>query len=196
MPKQLLIGYEITPWSNDSWMTGSCDKLFPELEDIPKCLVCGYRTDFRYTNPHFKLRKKSLDYSGTYDGVTIVSNKFKVCCENLWYSNLVFVPLQKAPGFFQFYITDSFITYSAHRKEKLCHNCGQYESIIGPTIDLHHISEPLEDGFYQSDLWFASGNEKHPIYLVAPETMTKLKAAGLKGLTTAYSVKRQVNKLR
>jgi len=189
MATQLLIGYEITPWFNNSWMTGSCDKLYPELKDIPKCLVCGYRTDFRYTNPDFKLRRKSLDYSGTYDGVTIVSNKFKVCCEELGYNNLVFVPLPKAPGFFHFYITDNFLTYSANRTEKLCTACGQYESIVGPAIDLDNIHEPLEDGFYQSDLWFASGNEKRPVYLISPETMLKLKAAGLTGVSTAYPIK-------
>jgi len=190
MAKQLLIGYEILPWDNQSWMTGSSEKLFPELTDIPKCLVCGYRTDFRYTNLNFKLKRKSLDYSGTYDGITIVSKKFKICCEELGYSNLFFIALPKAPGFFQFYIKDNFISYSAHRKEKLCEACEQYESIIGPTIDLHNVHEPLEDGFYQSDLWFASGNEKSPTYLIGPETMAKFKGAGLKGISTAYPIKK------
>ena len=73
---------------------------------------------------------------------------------------------------------------------------GNTKALLGPAINLDDIHEPLGDGFYQSDLWFASGNEKHPIYLVAPETITKLKAARLKGVTTAYSVTKQLDKLR
>ena len=37
-----------------------------------------------------------------------------------------------------------------------------------------NIKEPLLDGFYQSDLWFASGNEKSPIIIISPITKEKL----------------------
>ncbi|MDR1518467.1 MAG: hypothetical protein LBS52_10375 [Dysgonamonadaceae bacterium] len=44
-----------------------------------------------------------------------------------------------------------------------------------PIINLEKLQEPLKDGFYQSDLWFASRNVKHPIMIIAPETYEKLK---------------------
>jgi hypothetical protein len=54
----IIIGYEISGYDNDSYMMGSCDKLFPELADIPKCKKCGYRTDYRCTNKDFVLKRK------------------------------------------------------------------------------------------------------------------------------------------
>lgn len=184
----MIVCYELFGWNNNSHMTGSCEKLFPELIDIPKCEVCGYRTDYRYHNPNFKLRKKAYDYSSTYDSVTIVSDAFKKFCEENQYDNLEFIPLAKAPGFFQFYIKGNIIEYTAHREENLCPTCGFYESVIGPGIDLEKISEPLKDGFYQSDLWFASGNEKSPVEIIAPETFVKLKEKKFKGTGGARSI--------
>ena len=178
----MIIGYDITGYDNGSHMTGSCDKLFPTLTDVPKCNVCGYRTDYRYTNQNFTLKRKTLDYSSTYDGVTIVSLKFKEFCLRYGYANLEFVPLKKVPNFYQFYIKGNVIEFEAHRKENFCSSCEQYESIIGPSVKLENFNQPLNDGFYQSDLWFASGNEKSPITIVGPQTMKNLELEKFKNL--------------
>lgn len=170
----MIIGYEISGYDNDSNMTGSCDKLFPELTTIPKCEKCGYRTDYQYTNIEFKLRRKTMDFSSTYDGITIVSLKFKEFCNRYGYKNLEFIPLPKTPNFFQFIIIDNVLKYSASNKENFCDKCGQFESVVGPSIILEELEEPLADGFYQSDLWFASGNEKSPKMIISPLTKEKL----------------------
>ncbi len=47
------------------------------------------------------------------------------------------------------------------------------------------IDQPLEDGFYRSDLLFASGNEKHPLIFVGIKTKAKLEATNLNGLEFA-----------
>jgi hypothetical protein len=178
----MLIGYEITGYDNGSHMTGSCDKLFPDLTDIPKCDICGYRTDYRYNNQKFSLKRKTLDYSSTYDGINIVSLKFKEFCVRYGYTNLVFLPIKKNPDFFQFYIEGNILKYEARLKEKLCEGCNQYESIVGPSANLAKISTPLEDGFYQSDLWFASGNEKSPVVIIGPKTLQNLKTERLSNI--------------
>ena len=98
----MIIGYELFGWDNNSHMTGSCEKLFTELKDIPRCKVCGYRTDYRYNDPEFILRRKGFDFSSTYDGIEIVSLRFKEFCQQNGYDNLVFIPLLKAPNYFQF----------------------------------------------------------------------------------------------
>jgi hypothetical protein len=169
----MIIGYEMTGYDNDSYMTGSCEKLF-DLPFLPKCDKCGYRTDYRYTNKDFKLKRRTLDVSSTYDGIAIVSLKFKEFCIRYGYENLVFIDLPKSPNFFQFYVKNSFINYDASLKERLCDKCGHYESIVGPSMQLDNFTEPLEDGFYQSDLLFASGNEKSPIIIISPVTKEKL----------------------
>ncbi len=177
----MIIGYEMTGYNNDSFMTGSCEKLY-DLPFLPKCNKCGYRTDYRYTNKDFKLKRKTLDLSSTYDGITIVSLKFKEFCNRYGYKNLVFVELPKSPYFFQFYIEGNFLKYDATLKEKFCDNCKFYESVIGPSIQIDNFKNPLEDGFYQSDLWFASGNEKSPVLIISPATKENLTKEKIKNI--------------
>ena len=171
-------------------MCGSCDKLFPELTDIPKCPKCGYRTDYRYTNKDFKLKRKTMDFSSTYDGVTIVSQRFKDFCVRNGYDNLVFILLSKVPYFYQLYVNGNVLEFEATKKDKYCDVCGQYESVTGPFMMLDDITEPLKDGFYQSDLWFASGNEKSPLTIIAPETKAKLDREKIKNVCLNKIVKR------
>lgn len=191
----VLIGYDISGYDNDSYMCGSCDKLFPELTDIPKCPKCGYRTDYRYTNKDFKLKRKTMDFSSTYDGVTIVSRRFKDFCVRNEYDNLVFVELPKSPFFYQFYINGNVLEYDAGEKHKYCKTCGQYESVVVPIIKLDRITGPLKDGFYQSDLWFASGNEKHPLTVISPETKLKLESEKIKNICMREIIKRGYDNL-
>lgn len=178
----MLIGYDISGYSNDSYMTGSCDKLFSDLKFLPKCHKCGYRTDFRYTNKDFRLKRKTLDFSATYDGITIVSLKFKEFCLRNRYDNLIFIDLPKTPDFYHFYINNNIIKYGADMKDKLCETCGQYESVIGPTLKAEAITEGLKEGFYQSDLWFGSGNEKSPKFIISPETKQRLEKDKFKNI--------------
>ena len=123
-----------------------------------------------------------MDFSSTYDGITIVSLKFKEFCVRYGYDNLVFVKLPKTPNFFQFYILGNFLEFDAGLKEKYCNACGQYESICQPIMKLENFAEPLSDGFYQSDLWFASGNEKSPIEIISPVTKANLDKEGFKNI--------------
>jgi hypothetical protein len=164
----MIIGYEIYGRANASQMTGSCEKLFPDIK-VPQCPVCSYRTDYRVTNPKFILKRKNYDFSFTYDGIIIVSIRFKDFCLSQGYKNFVFVPLPKYPRFFQFYVEGNTIEYKAHQKENFCEYCLQYESVIGAAMNLEKVDNALADGFYQSDLWFATGNEKSPIIVVAPK---------------------------
>lgn len=179
---KVVIAYKMSGYDNGSYMTGSCDKLFPELKDIPKCNACGYRTDYRYTNQEFILKRRTLDFSHTYDGVAIVSLKFKEFCLRYGYSNLEFIALPKSPNFFQFYVKDNVLSFKAGSKENLCKVCNQYESIVGPQMSLDNIREPLPDGFYQSDLWFASRNVKSPIFIISPKTKEILAKEGFKNI--------------
>ena len=170
----MTIGYDISGYDNDSYMTGRCEELFPEAGNVPKCDKCGYRTDYRYTNKNFVLKRKTMDFSSTYDGITIVSLKFKEFCKRYGYKNLIFVELPKSPNFFQFDIEGNILEYDAGLKEKFCDVCGQYESVVRPILKLDKITETLPDGFYQSDLWFGSGNSKSPKTIISPVTKEKL----------------------
>jgi hypothetical protein len=193
----MTIGYEISGYDNGSFMTGSCEKLL-DLPFLPKCDECGYRTDYRYTNKEFKLMRKTLDFSSTYDVVTIVSLKFKEFCNRYGYKNLVFIELPKSPYFFQFYIEGNFLQYDATLKENFCSNCKLYESVIGPSLNVDNFTNLLEDGFYQSDLWFASGNEKSPVLIISPATKENLAKEKIRNIcfTKIESKENHIHKMR
>jgi hypothetical protein len=179
----MIIGYEISGYDNDSHMTGNWNRLLPEIKSlIPKCAKCGYRLDYRFINPYFNLTRKTLDYSATYDGVTIVSLKFKEFCIRYGYGNLEFGDLPGTSNFYTFSVIGNELAYNFRAKEKLCERCGQYESVIGPSLNLDTINEPLTDGFYQSNIWFAGGNEKSPITIIAPSTRDILVKEKFKGI--------------
>jgi len=55
-----------------------------------------------------------------------------------------------------------------------------YEEIIGPSPICLKNKKPLSDGFFRTDLCFASYASKHPIYMVGEVTKKKLKDAGFK----------------
>src|SRR6266446_13227 len=173
-----IVGYKIGGQDNDTHM-------FRDDSSLRKCEGCGYRLDFSATNPQYCLNKCSDDISATYDGQTIVSRAFKDFCERNEYQGIKFAVFENDPNHFHLVVLRE-VKFDAERRktrfENLCPQCGNYESIVGAKPAYLLISEPLDSGFYRSDLLFASGNEKHPLTLIGNETKAKLEAAKLKGL--------------
>jgi hypothetical protein len=170
-----IIGYNLDGQDNDTYM-------FRDNSPLPKCEGCGYRLDFSPTNRKYVLKKCKDAISATYDGQTIISKAFKEFCELNEYLGIKFGAFENDPNHFHLTLTHIVKFDSIRRKtrfEKLCPQCGNYESIVGATPVYLLVDKSLEDGFYRSDLIFASGNEKHPLTLVGIETKAKLIAAGL-----------------
>jgi len=193
-----LVGYSLSYHDNDTYMF-DLKKFDP---DLSHCTKCGYRLDFEPTNPKYKLGRPSkdsadclypaarkaykYDLSCTYDGQTIVNTAFKTFCEkNGCAKDFFFKGFEKDKDHFHL-IAKKKIKFDAERRktrfEKLCSECGNYESIIGATPAFLLVPKPLKDGFYRSDLIFGSGNEKHPLLLVGIETRELLKASKFKGM--------------
>ena len=62
---------------NHSHICGSDDKLLPEVQDVPVCAACGFKTSPFFVNPSFTVRRRTFDVSFTYDGYAICSLKFR-----------------------------------------------------------------------------------------------------------------------
>jgi len=75
------------------WRIGKGGKLHPAV-----CPTCGRVLDRDLWERKFRLRKKKLDFSVTYDGYTIVSEKAKTFFEERKVDGLRFVPLPSAKG--------------------------------------------------------------------------------------------------
>jgi rubredoxin len=178
------LGYVLRGPDNGSHMCGSAEA----LDDIPglaACPSCGYKTDFAFSNPRFVTKQRSYDFSYTYDGAAIVSLKFREHCARIGYDGLRFVPFEHDQAFFQFLI-EPIVAFDAQRRrtrfEKLCPTCGYFESVVGSKPC--YLKAPLRSarGFYRTDIMFASGNERNPLFVVGTEARTILEEERFRGL--------------
>jgi len=181
----MLIGYTLSAYDNDSYMCSSCDRVLDDMPGLSVCSTCSWRTDFAYTNPAFKIKRKKYDISYTYDGALIASERFRDICHANGYDGLEFRDLPKSSGWFHLHV-HAVREFDAVRRrtrfENLCDTCGFYESVVGATPSFLVDSSPLLDGFCRSDLLFASRNEKHPLIFVGVDTLNTLKESGITGL--------------
>lgn len=139
------------------------------------CGTCGQKTDPTYVNPDFKVRHRTWDICGTQDGYTIVSRRFRDFCQSQRWEGMDFVTLPADDAFFVLRLS-SVLPFNARRREKLCPACGKFYDVIGPEpAFVRGSTAPIEDGFFRSDLEFASGHEQHPIIIVGIHTAKTLK---------------------
>jgi hypothetical protein len=143
------------------------------------CPKCGRKTNPNYINPKFRARKRKWDMSGTYDGYTIVSKRFRDFCKRSKWKGMNFVPLPADKGFFVLRLLLILAFDAKRRKTRFddpCPACGAFYNVIGsdPAF-LAGIKQPIMDGFYRSDLEFASGPEQAPLIFVGIETAEKLR---------------------
>lgn len=150
------------------------------------CKECGYILDFEYHNPFFKIKRKTFDFSHPYDIGHIVSLKFKEFCIRENYKGLLFKEFERQPNFFQL-IVNNVVQFDTQKAKtefgKRCKTCNNYEFTTGfEPPSLKNTSNPLDDGFYRTDILFGSYNRKNPIIVVGTETYQKLKREKMKGL--------------
>jgi hypothetical protein len=176
----MILGYCLYGQDNDSWMLEDGE---PPQE--LKCNRCGLLIDFDYSNPFYKIKRKTYDYSHPYDVGNVVSAKFREFCIREGYKNIVFKEFEWSPGFFQFYATKIVkfdIKRSGTSLSKYCEVCKSYEEVIGSSPPFLDSQTVLSEGFYRTDLLFGSKNAKNSIIIVDPLTQQKIKREKMKGL--------------
>jgi hypothetical protein len=176
----MIVGYILTGNDNGSCFFDKSDK------SLPICKKCGYVTDFDYISPNIKLKVIKYDISSTYDNRTIVSNKFKIFCDDNKFTGVLFHELPKNPEFYKMTISNIIkvdTDKSNLRYYKFCDECGNYESVT-PAIPVYlkEVKVPLLDGFYATDIHFASGNEKCPLKIVGVNTYEIMRKQNFKGI--------------
>lgn len=175
----MILAYVIFGYDNDSFF-------LPDDGTYLKCSTCGCKNDERYFNENFKLKKKKYDYSSTYDGSVIVSNKLKTIIENLKIADIEFVDLPLAPGFYLFRVNKK-IKFDIERSEtqfdEFCDNCKRYKSITGATPALlTNMNTPILNGIYRTDVLFGYCNEKSPLIIFGTETFRSIKEKKISGM--------------
>jgi len=164
---------------------------FEGRTDVKRCPVCKEllaKWEEDLTVNHLVVpiqrRKKKYDISSSYDGVEVVSRRFKELYEHSAMTGLRFVDL----GDEAFAIrATNVVAFDAERRgtsfHKKCEACGRYESVTGATPVYLLPGEIVPHmGFARTDLEFASGDEKGPLLLCGDEVAKILWAAKLKGI--------------
>lgn len=172
----MIIGYSLYGIDNDSYMF--------EEDLANRCDKCGLRIG-RPINEKFYLKNRKFEVSYTYDGYLIVSHRFKLFVEDNFYSGVEFSSFELKDYYSLSCI--NILEFDAAKREtrfiNYCDKCGRYNEVIGATpIFLKNITQPLNDGFYRTDLEFGSGSNKHPVIIIGVETYKKIKRERFKGI--------------
>jgi len=154
---------------------------------LQRCDACGELLS-KWSEPlnGLVVKKRSLDVSSTYDGVMIVSSRFRSLYESAGLIGLVFEDLPSDSGFFAIRAARS-VEYDAERRGtrfvKQCEQCGTYESVVGATpVYLKGNATVGTNEFVRTDLEFGSEDEKSPLLLCGESAATELQNGNLKGL--------------
>lgn len=152
-----------------------------------RCPACGELLD-KWNEPlnGFTIRKRTWDCGATYDGVVVVSQRFKDLYEANRFRGLTFKALPDDPVYFSIMPNRIVQCDTVRRKirlEGLCEVCHRYESVNGgvppilkdnPSI---HTSE-----FVRSDIELGGRDEKHPLILCGENAARLIIAAKFKNV--------------
>lgn len=158
-----IIGYRLSIPDNDTYM---CE----DDSNLDKCPVCGYRIENYPHNPQWRCNNPKTDISATYDGQWVVSKKMRSILVQECPFDVDFIGFESTLQYFHL-IPKRIIAFDFVRRktrfEKQCEACGRYESVVGakPAFLVEHTI--LSHGFYGSDLFFGSGNERHNLLFVS-----------------------------
>ncbi len=132
------------------------------------------------------VRKRRNDIGSTYDGITIVSNRFKLMYESSGLVGLVFTQLPDDNEFYAIRPTRS-VRFDAVRRStrfiNACTECHRYESVVGATPVFLCAGETIGDSeFVRTDIEFGSDDEMSPLLLCGKVAGEALNNAKLKGV--------------
>jgi hypothetical protein len=177
----MIFGYVLWGQDNDSFMFE--DEKHP---NAATCSSCGYLLNFNYHNANFKIKRKVFHLSHCYDTGDIISLTLKEYLIRKKYAGVQFASFDNEKTFYQIFLENEIELDPVKREVQFsnkCSTCNNYEEVIGATPCFLKNENPIEDGFFKSDLYFGSGNRKCPIILIGVETKEKLMKEKLKGFS-------------
>ena len=129
---------------------------------------------------------KGRDFLITYDGIRIVSQKFKNFCDERKYEGLTFLQFPKSPNYYYFrpniiYPIDYQRTQPTYINKRNC--CGQYDEVLMRiNYKKKDFTPPSDDFIYRSYDMYGSKHGKSALIIIGLTTYKEMKKAKLKGL--------------
>lgn len=175
----MLLGYEISENDNDEFF-------LEDEEKLPKEWL--YKNTYEYNKlPAFlKMEKRKMDVGSTYDGFTIVSERFKSLCSGAKFEGLEFTQLPNDSSFYLFRVNNLLefdIEKGLINYEKFSKEYDKYQWIHGGSPVCLKNKQPVPEGtIYRTDVFFGAGVRKSPVKMVGVETKKLIESWKLKGI--------------
>ena len=173
-----MLGYSFYGHDNDTYF-------YYDRTDIKRCPICNNLTDkWNEDISNIIITKTKIDISYSYDGILVVSEKFKKIYDENNIEGLNFIALKNG---FYFIRPINVVNFDSERRKtrfiNQCKKCGMYESIAGSSPVFLKENETIPaKGFVRTDLEFGSDDEKHPLVLCGLEVGKILKKNKLSGI--------------
>ncbi len=176
----MVIGYSLSFPDNDSYLN---EDLYEK--NICECLEFVKHRE-KYLNEHFKIRRRSLDVSTTYDRAEIVSEKFKSFCDKINLKGISFFNLQNQKSHYLM-IVNNILEYDnePNRLTSIEYNdeCQEFNEVVGAYPIKLKSQKILNKGIYRTDIEFGRGYAKSPVIIVDCETFKLMKKEKFKGFS-------------
>lgn len=161
---------------------------FHGREGISRCGMCGGSLN-KMADPlaGVKIRRRKYDVSYTYDGLCIVSKRFKDVWESNGLTGAEFKALPDDQGYYALW-SQNIVEYdpdaAGAQFEERCNACGRHKGVTCGRICLKAGSFVPDRGLAQTDLWFADvyNDGMNPILLCGDGAKNVLCETNLKGL--------------
>lgn len=138
---------------------------FESRDDVARCPTCGQL--LRKWDENLSVvpipRKLRFDVSASYDGVDVVSKRFRKIYEKAGLTGLHFVELSRSDVFA--ILARDVVAYDPSQSplvlEDYCQACGQYDQVASPwPVSLKTGSIVPDLGFVRTDVEFGLGGRK------------------------------------
>jgi hypothetical protein len=149
-----------------------------------RCPACGMLLNKWEESLHgLTVKKRRYDIGVTYDGVVVVSHKFKDVYDGAALTGLRFRQLPDDPMFFDIYPIRAVQFDSERRRTQFisqCDVCKIYREVVGANpVMLKSGTMIGEKEFVRTDLEFAGRDAKNPLFLCGEEAKHALSSAKL-----------------
>ena len=163
---------------------------FRDRNDLPRCSNCGSLLQkWEQDLSGLKLRKRNLDVSYTYDGVLVVSKRFRDFIDGKGFVGGEFQQLPNDSDYCSL-MCDARVAFDYEKRqtrfEDRCDECGCYDSVAGATPAFLKNPEKIAcNSLSRTDLEFGRGDEKHPLIVCGAEVVRAISSQNFRGIDFA-----------
>jgi len=151
------------------------------------CPQCGTCLNYRYCPQEIQIHpSKKYDVSGTHDSRKLFSQRFVTFCKDILGSDEDFRLVKSGSVNLYYMFPSRILEFDVERRntkfEKPCKTCGGFESTVGARPAFLRTEQLIGRGFYRSDVAFASGKNKFPLFFIGAEWKELLASQKFRGI--------------